>query len=45
MLVFRAEIIKMLVFVANKEDPGKTASLEKQSDLGLHCLSMALTRS
>ena len=45
MLVFRAEIIKMLVFVANKEDPEQTASSEKQSDLGLHCLSMALTRS
>ena len=31
----------MLVRIANREDPDQTASSdEKQSDLGLHCLSM-----
>ena len=33
----------MLVRIANREDPGQTASLEtaeKQFDLGLQCLSM-----
>ena len=31
----------MLVRIANREDPDQTASSdEKQSDMGLHCLSM-----
>ena len=34
MLVLRAESLKMLVRIANREDPD-----QKQSDLGLHCLS------
>ena len=29
----------MLVRMANREDPDQTASLEKQFDLGLNCLS------
>ena len=29
----------MLVRIANREDPDQIASLKKQSDLGLHCLS------
>ena len=29
----------MLVRIANREDPDQTA-FQKQSDLGLHCLSM-----
>ena len=33
MLVFRAAIFKMLVTIANREDP------DQQSDLGLHCLT------
>ena len=33
----------MLVRIANKEDPDKTASSEEQSDLGPHCLSLYLT--
>ena len=39
MLVFRAGIHKMLVRIANREDPDQTSS-PKQSDLGLLCLSM-----
>ena len=39
MLVLRAEINKMLVLVANKEDPVISLLLQKQSDLGLPCLS------
>ena len=35
MLVIMAETHKMLVRIANIEDPDQTAS----SDLGLHCLS------
>ena len=35
MFLFRAGIYKMLVRIANREDPDQTAS-----DLGLHCLSM-----
>ena len=34
MLVFRTGIHKMLIRIANREDPDQTAS-----DLGLHCLS------
>ena len=34
MVVIRAGINKMLVRIANREDPDQT-----QSDLGLHCLS------
>ena len=51
MLVIRAGSHKMLVGIANREDPDQTASsrtgktqirllLQKQSDLGLPCLSM-----
>ena len=29
----------MLDIIAKREDPDQTASSEKQSDLGLHCLS------
>ena len=34
----------MLIRIAKREDPDQTASSEvkKQSDLGLHCLSMTL---
>ena len=39
--VIRAGIHKTLIRVANIEDPGHTA-LQKQSDLGLHCLSRLL---
>ena len=41
MVVTRAGIHEMHVLVANREDPDQTASLllQKQSDLGLHCLS------
>ena len=40
MLIIRAGICKMLVRIANREDPDQTASSEeKQSDLGLSCLS------
>ena len=36
-----AGIHKLLVRIANREDPDQTASFEmKQSDLGLTCLSM-----
>ena len=38
-LVFRAEVHNMLVRIANREDPDQTASANRQSDLGLHCLS------
>ena len=39
-LVIRAEFHKMFVRIANTEDPDQTASvLQKQSDLGLPCLS------
>ena len=42
----RAEIHKFLVKIANREDPDQTASLllQKQSDLGLRCLSVAYSR-
>ena len=40
MLLFRAEIHKMLVRIENREDPGQTAS-----DLSLHCLSRPLWQS
>ena len=33
----------MLVKIANREDPDQTASSEKQSDLGMHCLSVFLS--
>ena len=36
-LVIWADIHKMLVRIANREDPDQTA-LQKQSDLGLRCL-------
>ena len=39
MLVSRAGNRKMLIRIANKEDPDLTAALKKQSDLGLCCLS------
>ena len=39
MLLFKTGIHKMLVRIANREDPDQTASFQKQSDLGLHCLS------
>ena len=42
MLVFRAEIHKMLVSIANSEEPDQNTSLKKQSDLGLGCLSMLI---
>ena len=38
MLVFRDGIHKNSVRIANRVDPDQTA-LQKQSDLGLHCLS------
>ena len=38
MLVISARIHKILVRIANI-DPDQTASLQKQSDLGLPCLS------
>ena len=41
MLFIRAESHKMLVRIANMEDPNQTAS-EEQSDLGLHCLSTGM---
>ena len=41
MLFIMAEINKMFVRISNWEDPDQTASscLQKQSDLGLLCLS------
>ena len=41
MFVIRAGIHKMLVGIANREDPDQT----KQSDKGLHCLSRFLADS
>ena len=38
MLDLRTGNNKMLVRIANREDPDQTA-FQKQSDLGLHCLS------
>ena len=53
--IIRARIHKMLIIIANREDPDQTASteavkqtekilirllLQKQSDQGLHCLSI-----
>ena len=38
MLIVEAGIHKMLVKITNREDP------EKQSDLGLHCLSRPFWR-
>ena len=37
MLVIMADIHKMLVRIANREDPDHTL-LQKPSDLGLHCM-------
>ena len=45
MLVFRAEIHKMLVSRANCEEPDQNTSLKKQSDLGLGCLSMPICQA
>ena len=46
MLVIRAETHKILVRLANRENPDQTASseavLKKQSDLGLPCLSIGI---
>ena len=42
MLVIRAGIYKMLVRIANREDPDQT--LNKQSDLGLCCLASLFGR-
>ena len=39
MAVIRAGIHEMHVRIANREDPDQSASSEKQSDLGLRCLS------
>ena len=39
MLIFRAGIYKMLVRIANKEDPVVRLLLRKLSDLGRPCLS------
>ena len=39
MLIFRAGIYKMLVRIANKEDPVVRLLLRKLSDLGPPCLS------
>ena len=39
MVVIRNGIHKMLIRIANREDPDHTASSEAVSDLGLHCLS------
>ena len=41
MLVIRAGILKMLVRTANREEL-ISLLLQKQSDLGLHCLSRPL---
>ena len=41
MWVIRAGIHKMLIRLANREDPDKTPP-QKQSDLGLHCLSRSI---
>ena len=38
MLIIWADIDKILVRIANREDPDQTAC-QKQSDLGLRCLS------
>ena len=43
MLVLRDRIHKMLVIMANREDPDQTAP-QKQSDLGLPCLSSPFGR-
>ena len=39
MFGFQDGIHKLDVRIANREVPDETASLQKQSDLGLHCLS------
>ena len=39
MFVFRAEVNKLLGRIANRADRDQRAS-SKQSDLGLHCLSL-----
>ena len=44
MLVILADIHKMLVRIANREDPDQTA-LQKQSDLGLCCLSKPFSQA
>ena len=44
----RARTHKMRVGIANKKDPDHTASellLQKQSDLGLHCLAWLLVQA
>ena len=38
MLFIKAGVCKILFRIANRENPDQTA-LQKQSDLGLHCLS------
>ena len=43
MLVIRVGIPKMVVRIANREDPDQTA-FQKQSDLGLQCLSGPFSR-
>ena len=41
MLVISAGTHEMLVRIVNREDPDQTAlDFKKQSDLGLHCLSL-----
>ena len=39
MLLFRAGIPKMLVRIANREDPDQTSEVQRHSGLGLSCLS------
>ena len=41
MLLIKAGVHKMLVQIANREDPDRLL-LQKQSDLGLRCLSSPL---
>ena len=43
--IFKIFIHKMLIRIANREDPDQTASsVMKQSDLGLFCLSRPIVR-
>ena len=44
MYVIRAEILKMLVKITNRGDPDQML-LQKQSDLGLGCLSMSFCQA
>ena len=39
MLLLNAGRDKILVIIANRQDPDQTASEQKQFDLGLRCLS------